>query len=60
MEEIITVIRDQGVRNTQLLDVMAREQNDAQTAAAAALAATNETLRNFQETTASLVVPLSQ
>ena len=60
MEEIRTVIRDQGVRNTQLLEVMAKQQNEAQTAATAAMAAQNEALRNFQDTIASIVVPLSQ
>ena len=60
MEEIRTVIRDQGVRNTQLLEVMAKQQNEAQTAATAAMAAQNEALRNFQDTIASIVVPLYQ
>ena len=60
MEEIRTVIRDQGVSNTQLLEVMAKQQNEAQTAATAAMAAQNEALKNFQDTIASIVVPLSQ
>ena len=57
MEEIRTVIRDQGVKNTQLLEVMAKQQNEAQTAAAAAMIAQKEALKNFQETIASIVVP---
>ena len=60
MEEIRTVIRDQGIRNTQLLEVMAKQQNEAQTAATAAMTAQNEALENFQDTIASIVVPLSQ
>ena len=60
MDEIKGVIQEQGLKNTQLVEVMARQQNDAQTAAAAALADQNESLRNFQETIASVVVPLSQ
>ena len=55
-----TVIRDQGVRNIHLLEVMAKQQNEAQTAATAAMAAQNEALKNFQDTIASIVVPLSQ
>ena len=46
MDEIRTVIRDQGLKNTQLLEVMAKHQNEA--------------LKSFQETIASVVVPLSQ
>ena len=34
MEEIRTVIRDQGLKNTQLLEVMAKQQSEAQAAAA--------------------------
>ena len=60
MEEIMTVIRDQGNKNTQLLEVMAKQQNEAQTAAAAAMIAQNEALKSFQDTIASIVVPLSQ
>ena len=60
MDEIKGVIREQGLKNTQLLEVMARQQNDAQTAAAAARAAQNESLRSFQDTIASVVVTLSQ
>ena len=60
MEEIRTVIIDQGVINTELLEVMAKQQNEAQTAATAAMAAQNEALRNFQDTISSIVVPLSQ
>ena len=60
MEEIRTVIRDQGVRNTQLLEVMAKQQNEAQTAATAAMAVQNEALRNFQDIIASIVGQLSQ
>ena len=60
IEEIRTVIRNQGVMNTQLLEVMAKQQNEAQTAATAAMAAQNEALKNFQDTIASIVVPLSQ
>ena len=60
MEEIRTVLRDQGGRNTQLLEVMAKQQNEAQTAATAAIAAQNECLKSFQDTIASIVVPLSQ
>ena len=37
MEEIRTVIRDQGLKNTQLLEVMAKQQSEAQAAAAAAM-----------------------
>ena len=59
MEEIRTVIRDQGLKNTQLLEVMAKQQSEAQAAAAAAMTAQNEALRNFQDTIASVVVPLS-
>ena len=36
MEEVRTVIRDQGLKNTQLLEVMAKQQSEAQAAAAAA------------------------
>ena len=60
MEENRTVIRDQEVRNTQLLEVMAKQQNEAHTAATAAIVAQNEALKNFQDTIASIVVPLSQ
>ena len=60
MEEIRTVIRDQGLKNTQLLEVMAKQQSEAQAAAAAAMIAQNEALKSFQETIASVVVPLSQ
>ena len=60
MEGIRTVIRDQGFRNTQLLEVMAKQQNEAQTAATAAMAAQNEGLNTFQDTIASIVIPLSQ
>ena len=60
MEEIRTVIRDQGIRNTQLFEVMTKQQNEAQTAATAAMAAQNEALKNFQDTIASIDVPLSQ
>ena len=48
MEEIRTVIRDQGLKNTQLLEVMAKQQSEAQAAAAAAMTAQNEALRSFQ------------
>ena len=60
MEEIRTVIRDQGVRNTQLLDVMGKQQNRAQTAATAAMTAQNDALNHFKDPIASIVVPLSQ
>ena len=60
MEEIRTVIRDQGVRNTQLLEVMAKQQNEAQTAATAAMTAQNKALKTCQDTIASIVVTLSQ
>ena len=60
MDEIRTVIRDHGIKNTQLLEVMAKQQSDAQAAAAAAITAQNEAHRNFQETIASVVVPLPQ
>ena len=60
MEEIRTVTRDHGHKNTQLLEVMAKQQSEAQAAAAAAMTEQNEALRNFQETIASVVVPLSQ
>ena len=59
-EEIMTVIRDQGVSNTQLLGVMAKQQNEAQRTATAAMTAQNEAHKNFQDTIASIVVPLSQ
>ena len=59
MEEIRTVIRDQGLKNTRLLGVMAKQQNEAQAAAAAAMIAQNEALKSFQETIARVVVPLS-
>ena len=55
-----TVIRDQRNKNTQLLEVIAKQQNEAQTAAAAAMVAHNEALKSFQDTIASIVVPLSQ
>ena len=58
MEEIRTVIRYQGIKNTQLLEVMAKQQSEAQVAAAAAMTAQNEALRSFQDTIASVVVPL--
>ena len=35
----MTVIRDQGNKKTQLLEIMAKQQNEAQTAAAAAMIA---------------------
>ena len=60
MEEIRTVIRDQGIKSTQSLEVMAKQQSEAQAAAAAAMIAQNEALKSFQETIASVVVPLSQ
>ena len=60
MDEIRTVIRDQGLKNTQLLGVMAKQQSEAHTAAAAAMIAQNEALKIFQKTIASVVVPLSQ
>ena len=60
MEEIRTVIRDQGLKNTQLLEVMAKQQSEAQAAATAAMTAQNEALRNFQYTIASVVVPFLQ
>ena len=60
MEEIRTVIRDQGLKNTQLLEVMAKQQSEAQAAAAAAMTAQNEALKSFQDTIASIVIPLSQ
>ena len=60
MAEIRTVILDQWVMNTQLLEVMTKQQNKAQTAATAAMTAQNEALKNFQDTIASIVVPLSQ
>ena len=41
MEDIGAVIRDQGVRNAQLFEVMAKQQNEAQTAATAAMTAQN-------------------
>ena len=44
--------------STQLLEVMVKQQNEAQTAATAATAAQNEALKNFQDTIASIVVPL--
>ena len=40
-----------------MLEVMAKQQNEAQTAATAATAAQNEALKNFQDTIASIVVP---
>ena len=39
---------------------MAKQQSDAQAAAAAAMTAQNEALRNFQDTIANAIVPLSQ
>ena len=39
---------------------MAKQQNEAQTAAAAAMIAENEALKSFQHTIESIVVPLSQ
>ena len=39
---------------------MAKQQNEAQAAAAAAMIAQNEALKSFQEIIASVVVPLSQ
>ena len=52
--------QDHGLKNTQLLEVMAKQQSEAQAAAAAAMTAQNEALKSFQETIASVVVPLSQ
>ena len=43
-----------------MLEVIAKQQNEAQTATTAAMAAQNEALRNFQHIIASIVVPLSQ
>ena len=60
MEEIRTIIRDQWLKNTQLLEVMAQQQIEAQATAAAAMTAQNEALKSFQETIASVVVPLYQ
>ena len=60
MEDIMTVIRDKELKNTQLLEVNAKQQKEAQAAAAAAITAQNEALKSFQETIASVVVPLSQ
>ena len=60
MEEIRTVIRYQGIRSTQLLEVMAKQQNEAQAATSAAMIAQNDALKNFQDTIVSIVVPLSQ
>ena len=39
---------------------MDKQQNEAQNAATAAMAAQNEALRNFQDTITSIVVQLSQ
>ena len=39
---------------------MAKQQSEAQAAAAAAMIAQNEALNYFQDTIASIVVPLSQ
>ena len=47
MEEIKTVIRDQGLKNTKLLEVMAKQQSEAQAAAAAAMIAQNEAVKSF-------------
>ena len=41
MKDTRTVLCDQVVSNTQLLEVMAKQQNDAQTAATAAMTAQN-------------------
>ena len=60
MEEIRTVIRDQGIKNTQLLEIMAKHQSEAQAAAAAAMTAQTEALKSFQDTIAGVVAPLSQ
>ena len=60
MEEIRTVFTDQGNKNTQLLEVMAKQQNEAQTDAATAMIAQNEALKSFRDIIASIVVPLSQ
>ena len=43
-----------------MLELMAKQQNEAQTAATASMAAQNEALKNFQDTIASIVVPLAQ
>ena len=59
MEEIRTVIRNIGIKNTHLLEVMFKQQNEAHTASAAALLGQNESLRNFQETIASVGVHTS-
>ena len=56
MEEIRTVIRDQELKNTQFLEVMAKQQSEAQASAAAAMIAQNEALKSFQETISSVVV----
>ena len=60
MEEIRTVLRNRGLKNTQWLEVMAKQKSEAQAAAAAAMIAQNEALKSFQETIASVLVPLSQ
>ena len=60
MEEIRSVFRDQGVRNTQLLEVMVKQKNEAHIAETAAMTAQNYAIKNFQDTIASIVVPLSQ
>ena len=58
--ETLFVCRSFTLFVLQLLEVMAKQQSDAQAAAAAATIAQNEALKNFQETIASVVVPLSQ
>ena len=60
MEDIMTVIRDKELKNTQLLEVNAKQQKEAQAAAAAAITAQNEALKSFPGTIASVVVPMSQ
>ena len=47
MEEMRTVIRDQGLKKTQLLEVMTKQQSEAQAAEAAAMTVQNEALRSF-------------
>ena len=60
MEEKRTVIRDQGIKNTKFLEIMDKQQIEAQNATSAALFAKTESVRKFQETIASVVVWLSQ
>ena len=56
---LLALFRDKGVKNTQFLEVIVKQQNEAQAAAAAAMIAQNDALKNFQHIIVSIVVTLS-